>query len=128
MVDVKPTLEGVIGFAEALLAEGETAFHSGVEKNGGPRIKALAPGVGSGGVAGGANGVVNGRGDGPGAAKKEWTRKRETTDDGKARHPLRGFAATSSPRMAAGVGLPATSSTTWRGKRDGAGIVDLPST
>ena len=27
MVDVNPTLEGVIGFAE-----GETAFHSGVEK------------------------------------------------------------------------------------------------
>eukprot|EP00913_Durusdinium_trenchii_P034611 g32381.t1 len=30
MVDVNPTLEGVIGFAEALLAEGETAFHSGI--------------------------------------------------------------------------------------------------
>jgi len=51
----------------------------------------IAPGVGSGGVAGGANGVVNGRGDGPGAAKKEWTRKRETTDDGKGQASSKGI-------------------------------------
>ena len=39
MADVNPTLEGVIGFAEALLA---AAFPTFVEKNGAPKIKALS--------------------------------------------------------------------------------------
>ena len=44
------------------LAEGETALHSGVEKNGTPRMKALALGLNSGGVTGGVNGVVGKKG------------------------------------------------------------------
>ena len=41
------------------------------------------------------------------------------------RDPPRGFAATSSRRTAAGVELDATTSMTWRGRRAGAGTVDL---
>ena len=41
LVDVRPSLEGVMSFAETLQAEGEVVFLSGEKSVGGPKVKAL---------------------------------------------------------------------------------------